>query len=94
MENHKMVESVHVREEEDNDAAVQEEEDEADVGSSLTLERVAAAKKFIEDHYRSQMKHIRERKERCVCEIHALSFLLFNVMLRSFLFRYVLWGGS
>ncbi|RLN25058.1 hypothetical protein C2845_PM07G37160 [Panicum miliaceum] len=37
---------------------------EAAVGSTLTMERVAAAKKFIENHYRSQMKNIRERKER------------------------------
>ncbi|NP_001336801.1 Serine/threonine-protein kinase CBK1-like [Zea mays] len=34
------------------------------VGSTLTMERVAAAKKFIESHYRSQMKNIQERKER------------------------------
>ncbi|CAL4958684.1 unnamed protein product [Urochloa decumbens] len=34
------------------------------VGSTLTMERVAAAKKFIENHYRSQMKNIQERKER------------------------------
>ncbi|AQK90713.1 uncharacterized protein LOC100285373 [Zea mays] len=37
---------------------------EAAVGSTLTMERVAAAKKFIENHYRSQMKTIQERKER------------------------------
>ncbi|CAD6233118.1 unnamed protein product [Miscanthus lutarioriparius] len=34
------------------------------VGSTLTMERVAAAKKFIENHYRSQTKNIQERKER------------------------------
>ncbi|RCV25025.1 hypothetical protein SEVIR_5G131200v4 [Setaria viridis] len=34
------------------------------VGSTLTMERVAATKKFIENHYRSQMKNIQERKER------------------------------
>ncbi|KAK3164101.1 hypothetical protein QOZ80_1AG0012690 [Eleusine coracana subsp. coracana] len=34
------------------------------VGSTLTMERVAAAKKFIENHYRSQMKTLQERKER------------------------------
>lgn len=51
-------------------AAVAEEgEGEAEaapaaVGSSKTMERVAAAKKFIEDHYRAQMKNIQERKER------------------------------
>ncbi|CAN0918538.1 Serine/threonine-protein kinase CBK1 [Linum grandiflorum] len=32
--------------------------------SSLTMERVAAAKQFIENHYRAQMKNIQERKER------------------------------
>jgi serine/threonine kinase 38 len=37
---------------------------EDDVVSTLTMERVEAAKKFIENHYRSQMKHIQERKER------------------------------
>lgn len=36
------------------------------LGSSLTLEKVAAAKQFIENHYRNQMKSIQERKERCV----------------------------
>lgn len=40
------------------------EEDE--VVSTITMERVAAAKKFIENHYRSQMKHIQERKERYI----------------------------
>ncbi|RRT64108.1 hypothetical protein BHE74_00033623 [Ensete ventricosum] len=49
-------------------AAVAEEveEEEEAVGSSLTMERVAAAKKFIENHYRNQMKNIQERKERLV----------------------------
>ncbi|URE18493.1 Protein kinase C terminal domain [Musa troglodytarum] len=47
-------------------AAVAEEveEEEEAVGSSLTMERVAAAKKFIENHYRNQTKNIQERKER------------------------------
>ncbi|CAI9093739.1 OLC1v1029299C5 [Oldenlandia corymbosa var. corymbosa] len=34
------------------------------LGSSLTMEKVAAAKKFIENHYKTQMKSIQERKER------------------------------
>ncbi|KAJ8448807.1 hypothetical protein Cgig2_011428 [Carnegiea gigantea] len=38
-------------------------EEEA-LGSSLTMEKVKAAKKFIENHYRAQMKNIQERKER------------------------------
>ncbi|KAK3016827.1 hypothetical protein RJ639_006366 [Escallonia herrerae] len=45
-------------------AAGGSEEVEEQLGSSLTLERVAAAKQFIESHYKSQMKHIQERKER------------------------------
>lgn len=40
------------------------EEDESQVGSSLTLERVAAAKQYIESHYKAQTKHIQARKER------------------------------
>ncbi|XP_026422261.1 serine/threonine-protein kinase 38-like [Papaver somniferum] len=39
------------------------EEEEA-LGSSLTMERVAAAKQFIENHYKAQMKNIQERKAR------------------------------
>ncbi|OVA08398.1 Protein kinase domain [Macleaya cordata] len=38
-------------------------EEEA-LGSSLTMERVAAAKQFIENHYKAQMKNIQQRKER------------------------------
>ncbi|CAI9100648.1 OLC1v1037790C5 [Oldenlandia corymbosa var. corymbosa] len=43
-----------------------EEEEESDdhLMSTLTLERVAAAKKYIEDHYKSHMKLIQQRKER------------------------------
>ncbi|CAI0387389.1 unnamed protein product [Linum tenue] len=45
--------------------AVPEEMEVDDVvGSSQTLERVAAAKLFIENHYKSHMKHIQQRKER------------------------------
>lgn len=43
----------------------EEENGEEEVqGSSLTMEKVAAAKQFIENHYRAQMKNIQERKER------------------------------
>ncbi|XP_061995532.1 uncharacterized protein LOC133713501 [Rosa rugosa] len=38
--------------------------EDGQVGSSLTLERVAAAKQFIESHYKAQMKHIQDRKQR------------------------------
>ncbi|KAL4335547.1 hypothetical protein GQ457_07G039810 [Hibiscus cannabinus] len=40
------------------------EEEGADGVTSLTLERVAAAKQFIESHYKAHMKHIQDRKER------------------------------
>ncbi|KAJ9183615.1 hypothetical protein P3X46_007440 [Hevea brasiliensis] len=45
---------------------IEEEEngEEEVLGSSLTMEKVAAAKQFIENHYRAQMKNIQERKER------------------------------
>ncbi|XP_058086892.1 uncharacterized protein LOC131233980 isoform X2 [Magnolia sinica] len=46
--------------EEEMGEAVEEER----LGSSLTMEKVAAAKQFIENHYRAQMKNIQERKER------------------------------
>jgi hypothetical protein len=54
-----------------NKAKEEEEEEEEEeggdqVGSSLTLERVAAAKIFIENHYKAQMKHIQQRKERLI----------------------------
>ena len=43
---------------------VAEQNPVAPVCSTKTMERVAAAKKFIEDHYRAQMKNLQERKER------------------------------
>ncbi|KAM7513007.1 hypothetical protein LguiB_011882 [Lonicera macranthoides] len=46
----------------EDDEVVEELAEE--LGSSLTLERAAAAKKFIENHYKAQMKHIQERKQR------------------------------
>lgn len=44
-------------------------------GSSLTMEKVAAAKQFIENHYRAQMKNIQERKERFVSRIRRVLFV-------------------
>jgi serine/threonine kinase 38 len=44
--------------------AVAEEVEEQQPGSSATMERVAAAKKFIENHYKSQMKTFQERRDR------------------------------
>lgn len=40
------------------------EEEEEVLGSSLTMEKVAAAKQYIENHYKAQMKNFQERKER------------------------------
>ncbi|KAG8376182.1 hypothetical protein BUALT_Bualt09G0036600 [Buddleja alternifolia] len=44
--------------------AEEEEEEEEELGSSLTLERAAAAKKFIENHYKNYMKNMQERRQR------------------------------
>ncbi|CAM8961226.1 unnamed protein product [Rhodiola kirilowii] len=38
--------------------------DPDDLGSSVTREKVAAAKKYIENHYKIQMKQVEERKKR------------------------------
>jgi serine/threonine kinase 38 len=45
-------------------SALAEEVEEKQPGSSATMERVAAAKKFIENHYKSHMKTFQERRER------------------------------
>ena len=50
-------------EERENGRTAAELEEEA-TGSRLTMERVAAAKQYIENHYKSHMKNIQERKER------------------------------
>ncbi|KAL0337257.1 UNVERIFIED_CONTAM: Serine/threonine-protein kinase CBK1 [Sesamum calycinum] len=42
----------------------EEMEEEQQLGSSQTLERVAAAKNFIENHYKSHMKDMQQRRER------------------------------
>ncbi|KAL0333746.1 UNVERIFIED_CONTAM: putative serine/threonine-protein kinase ndrA [Sesamum angustifolium] len=42
----------------------EEVEEEQQLGSSQTLERVAAAKNFIENHYKSHMKDMQQRRER------------------------------
>lgn len=34
------------------------------LASSITRQKVAAAKQYIENHYKSQMKSLQERKER------------------------------
>jgi hypothetical protein len=57
-----IVEVINGEQEEEENVVGGDEGD--DVVSTLTMERVEAAKKFIENHYRSQMKHIQERKER------------------------------
>lgn len=63
MENHE--EEVEEREMAEEEGA-EEEQVEGDDVTSLTLERVAAAKQFIESHYKAHMKHIQDRKERYI----------------------------
>lgn len=41
------------------DDSISEEE-----ASSMTKQKVAAAKKYIENHYKEQMKNLQERRER------------------------------
>ncbi|KAK4432883.1 Serine/threonine-protein kinase-like [Sesamum alatum] len=43
---------------------LEEEMEEEQLGSSQTLERVAAAKNFIENHYKSHMKDMQQRRQR------------------------------
>ncbi|XP_019192151.1 PREDICTED: serine/threonine-protein kinase 38-like [Ipomoea nil] len=50
--------------EDEEEEEEEEEELEEQLGSSLTLERVAAAKKYIESHYKTHMKQYKERIER------------------------------
>lgn len=54
----------------------EEEELEEQLGSSLTLERVAAAKKYIESHYKTHMKQYKERMERELC--HCLGRVVYS----------------
>ena len=57
------------------------EEEQEVLGSSLTMEKVATAKKYIENHYKAQMKNIQERKER----LDFYFFLLVKLMFCGFL---------
>ncbi|RZC49623.1 hypothetical protein C5167_018041 [Papaver somniferum] len=57
-EQHQESESEESMEEDEDD------EEEEVLGSSSTMEKVAAAKQYIENHYKNQMKNIQERKER------------------------------
>ncbi|XP_073034768.1 uncharacterized protein [Primulina eburnea] len=41
-----------------------EEAEEEDLGSSFTMEKVAAAKNFIENHFKSHMKDMQKRRQR------------------------------
>ena len=59
-----------MEEEKSNDKSREEEI----LGSSLTMEKVAAAKKYIENHYKNQMKSIQERKERYASKWDGESF--------------------
>jgi predicted TIM-barrel fold metal-dependent hydrolase len=72
-------------EEEEKDGVRPMAEEEGTVGSSLTMERVAAAKQFIENHYKAQMKHIQERKERYRFGFSSICFLLILIFPFPFL---------
>lgn len=43
-----------------------------EVPSNVTKQKVAAAKQYIENHYKKQMKDLQERKERYVSSTHIL----------------------
>ncbi|KAG8367199.1 hypothetical protein BUALT_Bualt16G0047800 [Buddleja alternifolia] len=68
------------------------DEMEEQLGSSLTLERVAAAKNFIEDHYRSHMKDIQQRRERLfICiYIHTHTYIFHSIQIHACMLRQVL----
>lgn len=55
-----------------------EEEQPPQLGSRLTLERVAAAKNFIENHYRSHMKDMQKRRERLSIHTHTHACMSFS----------------
>lgn len=65
---------------------IQEEEsggtDEEVLGSSLTMEKVAAAKQYIENHYRAQTKNIQERKERYQSSPFSVLIFIFSFSLQ------------
>lgn len=56
-----------------------EEEQPPQLGSRLTLERVAAAKNFIENHYRSHMKDMQKRRERLSIHTHTCMHVIFYI---------------
>lgn len=57
--------------------------EESVVASSITQQKVAAAKQYIENHYRTQMKSLQERKERSVIIILTLLILFLVVLCMS-----------
>ncbi|CAI7862561.1 unnamed protein product [Closterium sp. NIES-54] len=48
----------------EDEEGVEPPEQEMDPASDITKQKVAAAKNYIEQHYRNQMKTIQERKDR------------------------------
>ena len=53
------------------------EEGSGGLASTITQQKVAAAKSYIEQHYKMQMKSLQERRERCTI-LCSQYFLLFN----------------
>lgn len=57
--------------------------------SSITRQKVAAAKQYIENHYKSQMKNLQERKQRYIYFFITSSFHLLKFSSFFFLGTYL-----
>jgi uncharacterized protein YjcR len=51
--------------------------------SNVTKQKVAAAKQYIENHYKEQMKNLQERKERYAPPPPVLSFFHLLMIIRD-----------
>lgn len=63
-----------------NDSTGEEESGplSAEEASNVTKQKVAAAKQYIENHYKEQMKNLQERKERYVTCLKSLYHLMLD----------------
>lgn len=59
--------------------------------SNVTKQKVAAAKQYIEDHYKKQMKNLQERKERYGFDPSFCSYEL--MVLQTFQSNLLHWSG-
>lgn len=60
-----------------------------DTPSNVTKQKVAAAKQYIEDHYKKQMKSLQERRERYVFFLNNALVMLETVSLHFKLSRFI-----